>query len=122
MVDYNLIAGESWPRGGGVNTIRVKDGKDIWADINDCEARMQVRKGANVTAELVVDLTPKLNLDFDGNDILITWSLTGAETRQPLAGKFDCFLSDVGATDEKAIRVVTGTIKVKAATTSGSGS
>lgn len=121
MTDYELIAGESWPRGGGFNEVFLEDGKDFWPGIDDCEVRAHVRAGKTTEDDLILDLSPKLQKEFVDNDIRIYWTLTGAETRQPLAGFYDLFISDVGATDAKAIKLDEGKIKVKPSITTGAG-
>lgn len=56
---------------------------------------------------------------FDGNDIVISLALTGEDTRELQSGFYDVFISDVGPTDARAIRILHGLFKVTPATTRG---
>lgn len=109
----NITAGLPFAR-----RIRVANGKNFWSELTDFEVRMQVRASKAYTSELLFDFTPWLVTTFDGNDIVIDWNLTGAQTRAVKSGYFDLVLSDVGTTDGSAIRALSGYFKVSSTTTS----
>lgn len=111
-VDLNMQAGEPYAR-----RIRLTDGKTTWATLGDFEIRAQVRAGRNTTAPLKADLGPHLTPSYDANDIVIDLSLTGAETRAQAGGYYDLFISDPGADDARAIRLLHGVVRVTAAIT-----
>lgn len=111
-VDLNMQAGEPYAR-----RIRLADGKTTWATLGDFEVRAQIRASRNTTAPLKGDLGPHLTPSYDGNDIVIDLSLTGAETRAQAGGYYDMFISDTGATDARAVRLLHGTVRVATAIT-----
>lgn len=88
--------------------IRVTDGKNIWADLDDFEARMQIRATDDSSSQLRYDFTPHLVKSFDVNDIIVEWNLTGEQTRELQFGYFDLVLSDTGVVDARAIQVIYG--------------
>lgn len=102
--------------------VRVTDGKNIWDNVDDFEARMQIREEESSTSHLKYDFTPHLVKSFDGNDIVIDWNLTGAQTRDLKFGYFDLVVSDVGATDARAIHVIHGYLSLDSITTTAQGS
>lgn len=103
-------------------TITVTNGKLVWATENLFEVRAQVRKYASESAALIVDLTDNLSAVYDGDDIVITLSLTGAETRAltKKSGYYDVFVSDADVTDARAYKVLHGQLTVTAAVTAAS--
>jgi hypothetical protein len=100
--------------------IRIRDGQNVWASLGDFEVRAQVRQYRSTTSDLVVDLTPFLTVSLDANDILITLSLTGAETRAIRGGQYDVIVSDIGTTDARAVVLIYGTVEVSPVVTSAS--
>lgn len=101
--------------------VRITDGKNIWTDEGDFEARMQIRAVDRADGALRFDFTPFLSQSIDANDILIEWNLSGSQTRELKEGYYDLMISDVGEIDTKAIRVLYGYVNVIPAMTSGGG-
>lgn len=117
--DLTIQAGEPFSI-----TVRLVNGKTVWTNLSDFEVRSQVRQQRNEAARLLLDLTPFLSAAFSTNDILVTLSLTGAETRllatTAPTGYYDMIVSDVGATDARAIMLIFGSIMVNPVVTSAS--
>ncbi|WP_028637708.1 hypothetical protein [Nocardioides sp. URHA0032] len=97
--------------------IRITDGKNLWANLADFEVRSQVRAGRQITSPLKADLRPFLAASFDGNDIVIDLTLTGADTRTLVGGNYDILVTDTGATDALGLRVLHGTLTIAPTTT-----
>lgn len=118
-------AGIPWDR-----QVQITDGKDRWATLGAFEARMQIRDGVSSTSALRYDMTPHLVKAFGtggtANDIFISWSLSGAETRVLRAACgdkerfYDLLVSDPGVTDEEALYVLHGRIRVNSTVTAAS--
>lgn len=98
--------------------VRITGGKSVWPALADFEVRSQIRAGRYEGTALRYDLTPHLTAALDGNDITIALSMTGQETRSLVGGYYDMFVSDVGGTDTRALRVLHGQVVVEPATTS----
>lgn len=115
--DFEMHAGIPFAR-----VIRVTDGKNVWGDLDDFEVRCQLRKGKSTTSGLILNLHDYMTVDFGGDDIVITWTMTGAEVRVFDAnGYYDLILSDTGTTDARAIRVLDGQVHVRNTITSAAG-
>lgn len=117
QASLELVAGEPYSA-----RITVTDGKDVWATADLFEVRSQARRYQAETSTLIADFTPSLTKGYTANDIVITLTLTGEQTRQ-IAGKsgfYDMFISDVGLTDAKAFRILYGPLSVANAVTSAS--
>jgi hypothetical protein len=97
--------------------IRITNGKNLWANLADFEVRSQVRAGRQITSQLKADLGPFLVASFDGNDIVIDLTLTGADTRALVGGNYDILVTDTGATDARGLRVLHGNLTVAPTTT-----
>jgi hypothetical protein len=110
-----IQAGEPYAR-----RIRVVDGKNIWATLDLFEVRCQVRDGDSEQYPLVSDLSIYFTPSYDLNDIVIDIAMTGQQTRTVGPGFYDVFLSDVGAVDARAIRILDGNLVVLPAVTAGS--
>lgn len=98
--------------------VRLANGKDIWGALEECEARMQIRVNEDPGSKLKYDFTSHLRLEFDLNDILIKWDLSGAETRLLKSGYYDLIISDAGPSDDRAIRLLHGPFVLDSVTTS----
>jgi hypothetical protein len=93
--------------------VTITDGKNRWATLGACEARMQVRVNRAEAAALVDDLTARLTTAYGTgggvNDLIVTLTLTGAQTRALTGpGVYDLFVSDTGTTDAQSIRAAWG--------------
>lgn len=114
MPDLTMVQGVPFSR-----QIRVAGGTAVWSDLTQVEARAQVRRGEEVASPLVVDLTPNLTVSIDGTDIVVNISLTGAQTRLvPRDGFYDVILSDVGMTDARALKILSGKLILETTVTS----
>lgn len=87
---------------------RITNGVNIWSTVEAFEVRGQVRAKDKATAALVANLTPYLSREIDGNDIVVSLSMTGAATRTMNKGYYDILISDPGVEDAKALRVSEG--------------
>jgi hypothetical protein len=101
--------------------VRLTDGKNIWADLDDFEARMHIRVSEDSSSRLKYDFTPHLGTSFDNDDILVEWALTGAETSLLKLGYYDLVISDTGVEDARAIRVLYGKFNLLPGTTTSGG-
>lgn len=115
-VELILTAGLPYNR-----RFRVIDGVNVWPTEYTYEARSHIRVAKTFTSRLLFDLTPFLTVTIEGNDILVTLALTGEDTRAIAPGKgyYDIILSDVGAEDDRAISISSGTVTVKTIVTAG---
>lgn len=107
-------------------TIRVTGGKNIWPNLVDFEVRSHLRKKKDPTSLLILVLHDYMEksygVDTQADDIIITWTMTGAETLEITdKGYFDVLLSDPGADDERGLRAVMGSIKLEDLTTTTEG-
>lgn len=114
QTNFTMQAGVPFSR-----VIRVVDGKNIWATENTYEIRAQLRKTQHEDSELIAELHPFMSRAYDLNDIVITWTMTGADVRTLRRGNYDIVLSDVGVTDAKAVRILSGLISVSPGPTAG---
>lgn len=112
----NLKAGLPFSR-----RIVVRSGMGLWASLNLFEARMQLRELADRNSCIIADLSSYLTKSYDGEDIVINWSMTGSQTRSLQSGYYDLILSDVGSTDANAIQALYGYLNVDSVVTSSTG-
>lgn len=98
--------------------IRITNGKNIWATLEAFEARMHIREERDVTSSLKYDFSPHIIKSFDVDDIVLAWSLTGAQTRELSSGYFNLLVSDIGSVDDRAIQVIFGYLNLLPTTTS----
>ena len=116
-VNFVVTAGLPFSR-----QVRITNGKSLWATEELFEARMQIRDGEDVSTALRYDFTPHLQKSYDGEDILVRWDLTGAQTRALKSGFYDLIVSDVGPEDAKALPpLLYGRFKVETLVTSAEG-
>lgn len=98
--------------------VRVTDGKNVWPQLVDFEVRSHLRAKPNTDSTLIAVLHTYMAVSFDANDILISWSMTGAQTDSLAAkGSYDIVISDPGGDDARAVLVLEGTITLKTITT-----
>lgn len=99
---------------------RVVNGTTIWASLDECEVRSQIRQYGNEASRLLLDLTPFLSMALDGADIVVTLNVPGSMTRTLPQGNgyFDMIISDVGTTDSRAITLHSGIADITPAVTS----
>lgn len=114
--DFKVKAGLPFSR-----SVRLVDGKNVWPTLDDFEVRMHIRVAESSTSNLVYDFTPHLESVYEGNDIVISWSLSGSDTRSLRSGFYDLVISDPGAEDQRAISLAAGKISLSSLVTSGSG-
>lgn len=89
--------------------IRVVGAKNVWPDLEDLEVRSQLRASASSAAALIANFHPFMSWDFDDDDLVITWSMTGADVRAiNRDGFYDVVVSDAGETDARAIVILAG--------------
>lgn len=96
----------------------LTDGTNLWADASDCEVRCQVRGGTSTSTVLKMDLTPHLSVTIEGDNVVATLLMTGADTRVAKGGYYDMVISDTGTTDARAVRLGRGKISVEPTPTS----
>lgn len=115
--DFAMQAGIPFAR-----SIRITDGKNVWTNLGDFEVRSQLRTGRSPSYSLIVDLGQYMTKAFDGNDIVVTWSMTGEDVRDITKnGYYDLIVSDLGVEDSRAILVLAGQIRVANTVTSAAG-
>lgn len=91
---------------------RIVDGKTLWATLDLFDVTLIVREAYDRGSLLLVDLSRFVTATYDANDIVLTWSMTGADTRTLTSGYYDMVVSDVGDTDVQAIQVLCGWFRV----------
>jgi hypothetical protein len=109
--------------------IRVVDAKLIWPTLVELEVRAQLRTGKTSNDALIANLHDYMTWDFDDDDLVITWTMTGEQTRDLYAltwgelkrGYFNVIVSDTGTEDARALVVPTVTLKAVSTTTAASG-
>lgn len=91
-------------------TYRFVGAAAVWPGAVGCEVRAQIR--ARSSYPVLLDLTPYLSApavvaagEGVGTDIVVTLSMTGADTRLVTRGVYDLYLSDDGPQDVRAMRV-----------------
>ena len=103
-------------------SFRIVDGKNVWPTLPDFEVRSQLRTTKAPTSTIIENLHDFMEASYDVDDILIAWSMTGAETLTLASGGYyDIVVSDAGASDERAISISSGKIKVSDTTTKPEG-
>jgi len=88
--------------------VRISNGKNVWPTLDLVEAKMLIRKTKSTASDVLKDFTPYLHLDFDGNDLVVSWSLSGQETLDLVSGYYELVISDAGPQDTRAIRALYG--------------
>lgn len=116
MIDVTLIitAGKPFLR-----VFRMPDVINIWPTIDLLEVRAQLRAGKTTTDPLISNLHDFMTWDFELNDLVITWSMSGNDTRVLYdlllpyfkKGSFNIIVSDVGMSDVNALVVPTINVK-----------
>lgn len=110
--------------------IRAVGVKDVWPTLDAFELRAQLRTGSGTSARLIANLHDYMTKVFDGDDLVITWTMSGAQTRT-LYGKvwglfktgyFNIILSDPGDEDAKALIVPLVSVRGVDTTTTAEGS
>lgn len=98
----------------------LPSGRDWWLDEADFEVLSQIREGDDYTSPLLLDLKQFITVTFDGvDDVTIEIDMTAADTRRlTKSGYYDILISDVLATDDRAIRVLSGQVFRDAVVTS----
>jgi hypothetical protein len=101
--------------------VTLPTGRNWWTNLEDFEAKAQVREKPDVSSPLVLDLAPYMTLAFDNEDFVsITIEMTGEDTRSlTRSGYYDVILSDVGSTDARAYKLSQGSVRFTPLVTSG---
>lgn len=111
---------ESFKRRSGLPftmQVRLVDGKNIWPTLDSFEVRSEFRTEQDTSSRLLSDLAPFMiptyGVDDQANDIIITWSMKGDETRpfKTVSGFFDIILSDPGVVDDRGILILAGELE-----------
>jgi hypothetical protein len=110
-------------------SIRITDANNLWDVLETLEVRAQLRAGKSTNTELIVNLHEYMTWVFDEDDLVITWVMTGEQTREiyelkwgPFkTGYFNVIVSDTGTVDERAIVVPTITLTISDTTTMADG-
>lgn len=106
-VDLRIQPGVPYAR-----TWRVVDGQNLWATLGAFEVRSEVRAAQAGGGSVLYDLGAHMTKALDGNDITVSLSLTGAQTRALAGGYYDIILSDTGTTDANALRIPGGRVRL----------
>ncbi len=112
-----------------IQTVRVSGAKNVWSNIGLLEVRAQLRTGERTTDPLIANLHDFMTWAFDVNDLVITWAMTGDETRDLYVlqwgrfkkGYFNLIVSDTGIIDARALVVPTITVQAVDTTTKADG-
>jgi len=115
-VDLEMTAGLPYKR-----RVRVSGAALIWPTQDSYEVRGQLRVGKLPTSQLIANLGQYLNAFIELGDIVVDIGLTGSQTRTLSTGYYDLVLSDPGAIDARAIRILFGKVKIKTLMTGVSG-
>lgn len=108
-VPLNIVQGEPL-----VVTATVTGGAATYAAGHEVRGQVRPRPGG----KLLLDLDPSLTSEIVGDDVRVTLSLNGSQTRQVSEnGVYDVFLSEPGDADNTALRVLHGPVKVELAVT-----
>lgn len=120
---FDLTAGAPF-----IKTFRVKNAKLVWASIDDLEVHAHLRTGLSSKTTLVADLRDYMTYVYDGNDLVITLQMTGADTRtiynrmpEEKIAYFNIVVSDLGTVDSRAIVIPVITVKASDITVSSGG-
>lgn len=124
MTVLTIVAGSPWHY-----DIVIKDGKNIWATLAAFEVRAQLRATVSTSGYLISNLHDFMVKDYNDNDIVIDWSMTGAQTRALYAlrwgrnktGYVNIVISDPGEDDAHALVFPPFQMVCKDTTTTGSG-
>lgn len=101
-VNLSIKAGLPYKR-----RFRLVNGTAVWPALGTFELRSQLRKQATVTSDLILDFAEYMAPTIEDTDIVITLTMTGAQTRAlPTTGYYDIVLSDPGEDDAKAVCVI----------------
>ena len=101
-VNLSIVGGLPYKR-----KFRLLNGTAVWPTLANFELRSQLRKQASVDADLLLNFADYMTPTIEGADIVITLTMTGAQTRSlPATGYYDIILSDPGEDDAKAVCVV----------------
>ena len=94
--------------------------RDWWLELTDFEVQAQIREGKSETTPLIIDLNPYLKVTKnDVNTFRIDLDMTGEDTRAiSKEGRYDVLISDVGATDARAIKLMKGALYIEPVITS----
>lgn len=117
--DITVVAGEPFAR-----KITVTGAASVWPTLDTLEARSHVRSGRSEAYPLLYDLTPHLEVTIVGGDVVVDLQLNGSETRALAAtlraeAHYDMFVSDVGPTDERAVKIQFGRVTIESNVTAG---
>jgi hypothetical protein len=93
--------------------VTLPTGRNWWTNIEDFEAKAQVREKPDVSSSLVLDFAPYMTLSFDNEDVItITIEMTGQDTRNlTRSGFYDVILSDFDVVDERAHKLSQGPVR-----------
>jgi hypothetical protein len=105
-----ITAGRPWSR-----VIAVKDAKTTWSTLSSFEIRAQLRSIPSSKGSLISNLHTFMTKSYTDNDIIITWKMTGQQTRDLYAqrwgnnktGYVDIVISDVGSVDSRSLVIPT---------------
>jgi hypothetical protein len=116
--NIELVAGEPFSR-----IIRVTGAAAIWPTTDDFEVRSEARSGPAQQCRLMADLSVYLTPSIDGEDVVVTVTMTGEQTRglcrTAKNAYYDMFLSDVGPDDARAFKIQYGQVLVDPNITAG---
>ena len=83
-----------------------------WVASEEFEVLFQLREKDDTSSTLILDLMQFVTWEFADDVVSIQIRMTGQDTRSKFraGGFYDIFLSDVGATDARAIKLLKGRI------------
>ena len=116
-VPFSITAGLPFSK---TFNVTLPTGRNWWTNLEDFEAKAQVREKPDNSSALVLDFEPYMTLFFDNEDLVtITIDMTGEDTRNlTRSGFYDVILSDFGVVDARAYELSHGPVRFKPLVTS----
>lgn len=88
--------------------IRVRNGINVWATLDSFTIIFGLRETQDPNSRPIMSLTSYVTASYDGDDIVLVWSMSGVMTRALRDGYYSLVLSDIGSNPSRAIEVISG--------------
>lgn len=106
MIETELPITQGLPR---TMVTTVTGGATLWPNGPQVYGQVRQRPGK----PLLLDLTPYLTHEVDGDDLKVTLTLSGRVTRLlPRSGRYDIFVAEAGVEQLRSIRVAHGELNL----------
>lgn len=99
---------------GKIVLVTLPTGRSWWNALEDFEVRAEVRSQDSPESTLLLDFGPYITVTMDDADtVRIVFEMSGEQTRGvKKSGFYDVIMSDPGATDARAKKVLKGDLSV----------